>query len=268
MTESLNTEKNVFPIRAVHLDLKGVPPTASRLVELPRIYAAAGYNAILVEWEDMFCWSIDERFQNETSYSADDIRKFVLSAKENGLEIISLVQCLGHMETPLSIDDYKHLRECSYRSDVLSPLASGARELVEDMIEDVLSHTGDVRYFHLGGDEAWGFGSSPQSRAYIEEHGKGMLYLNHIGPILDKLNSRGIRPILWHDMMCEWDDRALHDLGERADLMVWCYGEPHMEMAQVHQSKILDRFSNSGIKMWGATAYKGADYEGFDLPVI
>jgi hexosaminidase len=269
MQTSLTTQKNViFSIRGVHLDLKGVPPTPSRLLQLPRIYAAAGYNAILVEWEDMFCWSVDERFRNETAYSPEDIQKFVLSAQDNGLEIIPLVQCLGHMETPLSINDYAHLREVPYRSDVLNPLAAGARELVEKMIEDILSHIGNIRYFHIGGDEAWSFGTNPQTQAYIAEYGKGRLYLNHIEPILNKLNGRGIRPILWHDMMCEWDDAALRDIGKKADLMVWCYGEPHMKMPQVHQSKILERFGNSGITMWGATAYKGADYENFDLPVI
>ncbi len=42
----------------------------------------------------------------------------------------------------------------------------------------------------------------------------------HVGPILDRLNARGIRPILWHDMMVDWDDDALRALAPRCDLMV------------------------------------------------
>ncbi|MEZ6190063.1 MAG: hypothetical protein R3C45_02085 [Phycisphaerales bacterium] len=39
------------------------------------------------------------------------MRRFVDRAAELKLELIPLVQCLGHMETPLSIPDYAQLRE-------------------------------------------------------------------------------------------------------------------------------------------------------------
>src|SRR5690349_3888505 len=109
-------------IIAVHLDLKGVPPTFGRLLELLPIFAAAGYNAILVEWEDMFPWVMDKRFRNETAYTADEVRRFHAEAARHKLEIIPLVQCLGHMETPLQFPEYAHLREVPHKSDVLNPL--------------------------------------------------------------------------------------------------------------------------------------------------
>ena len=54
-------------IRALHLDLKGLPPTADRLMALPRIAAVGGYNALLVEWEDAFPWVCDSRFRSPTA---------------------------------------------------------------------------------------------------------------------------------------------------------------------------------------------------------
>ena len=100
-------DKPVIQKRGVHMDLKGLPPTAERFVQLLKIFAAARYNVVLVEWEDSFPWTVDKRFRSPTAYTPDDIRRFRKAANDLGLEIIPLVQCLGHMETPLSAPGYE-----------------------------------------------------------------------------------------------------------------------------------------------------------------
>jgi hexosaminidase len=251
----------------VHLDLKGVPPTVERLVGLMPVFRAAGYNAVLVEWEDMFPWSVDARFRCETAYSHADLQRVYAAAARAGLEIIPLVQCLGHMETPLGVRGYEHLREVPHRSDVLNPLAPGARELVEKMVLDVLAHSpAGLRYFHLGGDEAWTFGTHADTKAFIEKHGKGALYMQHVEPLLKMLNDRGIRPILWHDMMIHWEDAALDAMAKQADLCVWGYQRTHAETRSHWAIEHIERFKKHGVRMWGATAYKGAEVQNEDLP--
>jgi hexosaminidase len=256
----------ITPIRGVHLDLKGCPPTAERLVSLLKVISAAGYNAVLVEWEDQFPWTVDKRFRNETAYAPDQVKAFAEAAHHLGIEIIPLVQCLGHMETPLSIPDYAKLREVPDRPDVLNPLAPGARELVEKMQEDVLALLPDVKHFHLGGDEAWTFGTHPDTKAFIEKNGKGALYLHHVEPLLDKLNAKNIRPILWHDMMLHWEEPALKKLSTKADLMVWGYGGKVMETKGHHSAASFEKLKSAGIPLWGACAYKGAEGPDADLP--
>ncbi len=257
--------KPIAPVRAVHLDLKGLPPTAGRLCSLLKVIAAARYNAVLVEWEDTFPWT-NAAYRCETAYTAEELDAFYLAAATLGIDIIPLVQCLGHMETPLSLAANERLREAPTRCDVLNPLAVGARELVEQMVDDVLARSPKLRHFHLGGDEAWSFGTHPDTKAYIAKHGKGALYLHHVGPILDKLNACGVRPILWHDMMRDWDSDALRSLGGRADLCMWGYGGNPMIMAHHLNEAMFDRFRDHGIRMWGAGAYKGADGFDVDLP--
>src|SRR5688500_16926012 len=129
----------VIPIRGVHLDLKGLPPTAPRLLELLELFAAARFNCLLVEWEDSFPWTCDPRFRAATAYTAADVAAFHRRARQLGLNVIPLVQSLGHMETPLRIADYAPLRELPDRIDGLNPLAPGARELVARMVDDVLA---------------------------------------------------------------------------------------------------------------------------------
>lgn len=267
--KSLFSRGSAFvPIRGIHLDLKGVPPTPSRLMELLDIMKLGRFNAVLVEWEDSFPWKTDKRFQSPTAYSMEQVGRFQEEAERRGIMVIPLVQCLGHMETPLSLSGYEHLREVSDFSGDMNPLADGARELVEQMVDDVLEQSPHVRYFHLGGDEAWDFGTHSDTQAFIEQYGKGALYLHHVEPILKGLNKRGVRPILWHDMMISWDDDSLKRLGEQADLMVWQYvGHPYHRKEHCNQA-MLERFAHCGIKMWGASAYKGADGTDVDLPNV
>ena len=263
--------KHLVPVRAVHLDLKGLPPTPDRLISLLRVFHAAGYNAILVEWEDSFPWSVDARFRSPTAYSSEEIEHFCAEAKSLGIEIIPLVQCLGHMETPLREVGYEHLREVRCRRDVLNPLAKGARDLIMAMVDDVLGRISDVRYFHLGGDEAWTFGTHPDTRNYIDQHGGGeagraSLYLYHVEPILEKLKVRGIRPILWHDMMIHWPEDKVLRLAHCADLVVWGYGG-HPDNTECHyNTRYIQRLRDVGMRLWGATSYKGTESQDSDLP--
>ncbi len=261
-------EQPIIAKRGVHLDLKGVPPTADRFVELLSVFAAARYNVVLIEWEDSFPWAVDERFRSETAYTPDDILHFRETARDLGLEFIPLVQCLGHMETPLSVPGYEQLREIPDDSSALNPLAAGAGDLIQKLADVVLNLKPDGRHFHLGGDEARTMGKPPATKAYIDEHGKGALYLQHIEPILDSLNARGVRPILWHDMMINWDSDALKSLAGKCDLLTWGYSG-HPDTTNHHfNTKYIKRFRDHRIALWGGTAYKGADGHNVDLPNI
>jgi len=268
----------VAPVRALHLDLKGLPPTAPRLTEIMELAKASGYNALLVEWEDQFPWK-DERFRNETCYSVQEVETFHREAARLGMEIIPLVQCLGHMETWLRPPEFEGLRETARYVDVLNPLAPGAGAFIEGLVDEVLAKTPGCKWFHLGGDEAWTFGTHPDTKAFVEKHGKGALYLKHVEPILDRLIARGVRPILWHDMMLEWDLPALKALGKKADLCVWGYGRydrvgsPWMKALDKAEAAskppilqgggghaacdaLFKRFLAAGVPLWGGGAYK------------
>jgi len=254
--------------RGVHMDLKGLPPTAERFVDLLKIFSAARYNVVLIEWEDSFPWTVDKRFRSPAAYTPEDIKRFQQAAKELGLELIPLVQCLGHMETPLSVPGNEKLREVADNSGTLNPLAPGARKLIQGMVDDVIKLMPDVRHFHLGGDEAWVLGQDPKCKEFIEKNGKGALYLHHVEPILDNLNSRNIRPILWHDMMIHFDSETLKSLAKKCDLMTWGYQGDPVTNKRHYSIEHIKRFVEHGITLWGATAYKGAEGYNVDLPDI
>ncbi|MGE9270515.1 MAG: family 20 glycosylhydrolase [Verrucomicrobiales bacterium] len=252
--------------RGVHLDLKGLPPTFDRLMALVEVFGQMRFNMLVVEWEDMFPWTFDPTLRHPAHYTPEQVKAFSNRCTELGIEVIPLVQCLGHLEFILQHEGYHHLAECPDFSDTLHPLQKGSLDLVLRMVDDVLSLMPDVQHFHLGGDEAWSFGSSPDSKLYIEQHGKPSLYLKHVQPILDSLRLRSIRPLLWHDMMMDWPVSSLQQIGQDADLVVWGYrGTPAMRTHH-HRVEVLDRLREARIPIWGASAYKGADGPFRDLP--
>lgn len=252
--------------RAVHLDLKGHPPTFERLLSLLDLFAALRYNIVLVEWEDAFPWSIDARFRSETAYSEDEVAAFCAKAASLGIELIPLVQTLGHMETFLLPQEYARLREIPGEPDLLNCLADGARELVLSLLDDVLRLMPSVQRFHIGGDEAWAFGTHPQTKAFIEEQGADALFLHHMEPLLDHLAARNIRPLLWHDMLIHFDDTILTRLASKCDLVVWGYrGHPDQSTSHFN-SQYTRRFSELGFTLWAGSAFKGADGPNADLP--
>src|SRR5690349_16494839 len=100
-----------IPVRGLQLDLKGLAPMPPRLLSLLRLASASGYNAVIVEWEDAFPWTCDPRYRAKTAYSAETVAQFHHEATRLHLDVIPLVQCLGHMETPLSQPGNERLRE-------------------------------------------------------------------------------------------------------------------------------------------------------------
>ncbi len=257
----------VIPMRGVHLDLKGLAPTFDRLMQLADVFDQMRFNVLLVEWEDMFPWSFDERLSHSDAYTPQQVRQFRDRCFELGMQFIPLIPTLGHMEFVLKLPGYESLREIPNSVDCLNPLADGAQQLVQKMIDDQLSLLGDVSYLHLGGDEAWGWAKHQKTRAYVDEFGSASLYLKHYQPLFDQLAQHNIRPMLWHDMMRDWPTESLKHIGKQADIVIWGYrGKPEQELHH-HKPHILRAFADAGVTIWGGGCFKGADGPSCDLPL-
>jgi hexosaminidase len=260
-------KRPVVGVRCVHLDLKGMPPTPKRFLEILDLLAELRINAVLVEWEDTYPWETYPELRCETAYSRAHVVRFLERARRLGIEVIPLVQCYGHAQTVLSRRRFRKLQEMPGSVDDLCGSNPESREVVIDMVEDVLeTHRGYIRHFHLGGDEIWSMGSCPRCGRAIKRKGKAGLYMSHVGPILDEVNAQGVRPLLWDDMMRRWPMTSLRSLAKRTDLVSWGY-RPEL-FASPARHRTIDRFRRAGITIWGASAFKGADGVDADLPVL
>ncbi|MFA5859232.1 MAG: family 20 glycosylhydrolase [Elusimicrobiota bacterium] len=249
-------KKPVTKIRGVHLDLKGMPPTETQFLRLLDYFKELRLNCVLIEWEDMYPWKLHPEFRNSTAYTEKEVDTFLSRAEKNGIEVIPLVQSYGHLETVLSKPKFRHMREMPDIVSEICPCKKGAQEVVVDLVRDVLrTHEGRIKYFHIGGDEAWSLGTCPQCKAFVKKYGKGELYLKQLTPALDYAISKGVRPILWDDMMRHWTVADVKKIAKKADLMAWTYqGEVYSRI----KPEMFELFKKGGVTLWGAGAYRGA----------
>ena len=266
MAEFFVREKPFVNMRGIHFDLKGLPPTPQRMIELLNLAAESKLNCILVEWEDMYPWMTYPELRNETAYSINTVKQFLKRAQELNIEIIPLVQSFGHMENVLSKKRFKHLREIPDNVSDLCPSKEESKKVVLQMVQDVLYTHDNLKYFHLGGDEVWSFGSCPACKKVIAKSGKAELYLSHLQPILEFLKSRNIRPILWDDMMRHWSESEIKKISDYADLMCWSYSANPFNRHLTEE--MVEKFVKCGCHLWAASAYKGASNAYADVPDI
>lgn len=256
------------PQRGVHLDLKGLPPPFPHLLEWVDLFARLRLNIILVEWEDTFPWDCDPRLRGRTYYTRAEIRRFAAACDAHGIEIIPLVQSLGHAENVLGKPGYELLRELPHRTDVFHPLHPDSSRIVCQMIEEVIAFLPNIKRFHLGGDEADTLGQNPASKAYAAEYGMPALYRQQLEPLIEMLESHSIRPILWHDELVDWPMEDLATFARRIDLMVWGYtGDPRDSATYHYRLPHAEKLHAAGYQLWAASAYKGANGAGSNRPI-
>ncbi len=249
--------------RGVHLDLKGAPLPIDALIDEIEQMARWGINLLLVEYEDTFPYAFDMVVRARTAYTPDQIQRLVRTCKDLGVELVPLVQTFGHMEFVLKHPRYADLAQTAGAVSSIDPTLPESRDLVLKMVDELLAAHPEIRWLHLGGDEVWDLGEGERSKARAAEIGKDKLYLEHMMPIIEHVVQKGVRPILWDDMMRPWPAELLAELAPKVDLMPWSYGED--PIGRIGQD-VLDRFAGAGLRLWAGAAFKGADGLSIDLP--
>lgn len=163
--------------RFIHLDLKGAPPKVEYLQQLFPLLRQAGANGILLEYEDTFPYAGEllRHAVADNAYSLSEIEDIKRLAKENGLEIIPLVQTLGHLEFFLKLEHYRHLREMDEFPQAICPSRNDTYELLTNMIDQMLIAHPDSKWLHIGCDEVYQIGICDRCKHKERDE----LFLNH-----------------------------------------------------------------------------------------
>jgi hypothetical protein len=145
-----------------------------------------------------------------------------------GLQVIPMVQSLGHSEYVLTKPGYEKFRESPEHFDQYDPLSADARSLIIELIDDAIEAVQPENYFHLGGDETWRLGRSEACKPIVENIGKAGLYLKHMLPIIEHVIKRGLCPILWADIALAHPD-IVKQFPREIVWMDWDYWTPDPE---------------------------------------
>ncbi|XP_060802976.1 hexosaminidase D-like [Amyelois transitella] len=255
--------------RIVHLDLKGAPwkiPYLEKVLLKAKSWGATG---ALFEWEDTFPYNGElvalgsiMGCGGDGMYTIDEVNYIMRFCKENSLEVIQLIQTMGHMEFVLKHPAYAPLRELPESPTSLCPSKPESQVLVRAMLEQVLDAQPDAAYLHIGADEVWYTGVCSDCKKKLEgnAHGTVSLYLEHIQNLALFLKEKrpNLTILMWDDMLrpMSLDTLKSYKLGELVQPVVWDYNVVHHFNIP---PDLWTKYSEMFPKVWAASAFKGAN---------
>jgi hypothetical protein len=218
-----------------HIDMNIAQFRGDYLKECLKRLAGLGYNTILWEVENNIRWETCPECVSPDAFSKEEFKDILSFSRALGLEPIPLLQTIGHCEYVLKNEKYRHLAELPGRIDQYCPRNPEVVSFLKRWIDEYLEVFGNVRYFHLGADEAYALGECPRCRAYAEKNSLSELYISHVNTLSRPLEDKGIRPVIWGDMILHHPE-ALDRLSRKIVIFDWLY----------------DRFIGCGqVNVWG-----------------
>jgi len=186
--------------RMVHWDLKGLMPSFEYLKASINKLAYYKVNAILVEYEDKFTFEKHPILKNKNALNKSQVKELQGLAKNNFIELIPLVQCLGHAEYVLRHPEYSYVAESDSGCQQYCPSNEKTFELFKGFIDEILPFH-DSKFIHVGGDETRQLGECPACNSRVKEIGKIGLYFEYIKKVCDYIVSLDRIPVIWDDML-------------------------------------------------------------------
>ncbi len=209
-------------MRGFHVDMNVGQYRADYLEKWLRHFARNGYDAIVWEVENNVQWETCPECASPDAFTKDEFRDLLEMSRGLGLEPIPLFQTIAHCEYVLKHEPYQHLAEIPGKIEQYCPRNPDLLPFLNDWIAEYLELFGELRYFHLGADEAWWMGECEKCRAFVEERSMSELYIQHINALTEPLLERGISPIIWADMVLHHNE-ALDKLTRDIMLFDWIY---------------------------------------------
>ncbi len=214
-------------LRVFHIDLNYVNLKKEYLRGWLEKLKEMGFNAVLWELEDKVCWETCPECVWPEAMSKKDFAEILSFSRKLGLEPIPLLQTVGHAEYVLLHEKYHSFRELEDHHDCYCTSNPEVASFLKAWIEEYLELFGEIRHFHLGGDEAYVFANCAKCSAYAERHGKNSLFGRHIREISQPILNRGIRPGIWNDMIMK-DPSALAFETSKYVIWDWNYWDTDM----------------------------------------
>ncbi|MBN1553749.1 MAG: family 20 glycosylhydrolase [Phycisphaerae bacterium] len=210
-------KKDTF-LTIFHMDMNHVCLREEYIREWLDRLAAMGYNAVLWELEDKVRWETCRDAVWPEAMTQSQFRSILDYSRRIGLEPIPLLQTVGHAEYVLKHPSYAHLRELPDRYDCYCTSNPDVRDFLKALIEEYLDLFGELKHFHLGGDEAYVFASCPKCKTLAEQTSPNKVYADHIMEIAKPILDRRIKPGIWCDMVLHYPGDIEHIPDE---LTIW-----------------------------------------------
>ncbi len=199
-------------------------PTYEHLRRFAETTLNGGYNALGLYLEHRFAYPSAPWVGGKGCLTPDMVTQ--LQDEFPTLEIIPLVNLLGHFEGFLSTEEGKQYAEEHFVSRGMQACPSNPAfvTLCEKLLDDVLSIF-KSKIIHIGGDETWQLGRCPTCAARqngMFEDVKSAIYAEHFGTLAQKVINAGRRPAVWGDMFKDHPS-ALQIIPKETLVFEWQY---------------------------------------------
>jgi len=220
--------------RFFHLSMSGSTPTLSALLEQIRTLKFLKYNGFVIEFENKFPYTWNNSFLHPDHYTLDDIRQIRETAKNFGIEIVPLLQCLGHLEYILKKEDFCKLCETPGQVDSACPLNPRTFELFTHCAQEIIAQFPDTNFFHIGADEVRVLGECPQCRTHVKKHGRFSTYKHYIKRTTEFLLDKKIQPMIWDDIIYRhYPHIRFDELSKKVIIVNWDYWAKDHEVGEL-----------------------------------
>ncbi len=190
-----------IPKRAIHYDTKHHQDKASYVKSFIKELAHYKVNMLVWEWEDKFEYPSHPEIGAPGAFTMAEMQDFTRYARQYHIQIVPLVQGLGHVSFILKWPQHKHLREIEASNWEFCPLKQGSYDLLFDLWEDAMKATPGSEYIHIGSDETYELGACHECKAKAEEIGRSGLYQLFINKSASFLQKKGRKVMAWETPM-------------------------------------------------------------------
>ncbi len=188
-----------IPYRAAHYDTKHHQDTAEYVRAFIRDLADYKYNLLIWEWEDKFLYPSHPEIGAPGAFTTAEMQEFTRYARKYHIQIVPLVQGLGHVSFILKWPQFAHLREIPASNWEFCPLKDGSYELLFDLWKDAIAATPGSEFIHMGTDETYELGEGVKCgcAAKAAEIGRRGLMLTFVNRCTKFLQGQGRRVMSW-----------------------------------------------------------------------
>ena len=179
-----------IPERASHYDTKHHQDKREYVESFIRDLARFKINMLVWEWDDKFEYPSHPEIGAPGAFTLEEMQEITLYAKKYHIQLVPLVQGLGHVSYILKWPQYSHLREIPASNWEFCPRKDGSYELLNDLWQDAIKATPGSEYIHIGTDESYELGQGVECgcKAEMEKIGKHAM--------MTKFITRGAKPLM------------------------------------------------------------------------
>lgn len=185
--------------RALHYDTKHHQDTFAYVQSFIREIAHYKANILVWEWEDKLQYEVRPEIGAPGAFTVSQMQELTRYARQHHVEIVPLVQGLGHVPFILKHKHFRHLREIPASDWEFCPLNEGSYELLFELWTEAMAATPGSRFFHIGSDETYelGLGTACGCADHARVHGKDSLMRLFIDRCVDWVEAQGRICLSW-----------------------------------------------------------------------